>query len=744
MNSTETAVRATAMSQEKQKGGKSLKQMIEDRDRLTAETGHYYGVKEFSLRDADPMKFERFYSRIQTATMAAREVARYVAASPGGREMGEAAWGLATPEGDSLALSEGFVAHSSSFPIAVRFMSDKGYEESKRFSDGDIFVTDDGVTGGAPHPGDTYSYVAIVHDGELVGWACGINHIMEVGAPQAGSWPMFCVDTFMDGFVIPPTQTGENLKQYAWFSEMWKRRTRAGAINILDDKMRLAGCAMILQSVHAIIDEFGLEYYQRASREVIEETRRVVLDNIRSWLVPGTYENVSFRMVKYKGLQKIWAHADKDSVIHVHMNVSIDEHGRYAADMEGSSRWGYHAFNAYPGGAHIAQMMALSAGLCHNSKFTSGGRYAETMNLPKGSIYNPDTPNASHSNAWAQMLEIPTSSLGTMNRSMFMRGYCEEAFTVSGPWDAAQGDGILADGTSYGFTNFELLGACAQGAFSYRDGDPAAWFVASSLCNMGNSEEFEYLIPPLFHLGRKLEPGSCGHGKYRGGIGLTTVSWFQGTGQRLSASRAGGACSFFTEHAVGSYGGYPTPGAVTLVARGTNIQELIKTGDTPRTFQEVVEYAKDGRLKTESLSIWKSDAPETILGDNDLWAQLGGMGGGWGDPLERDPALVLEDARSGQVPADFSKGIYGVVITPEGADEFSIDEKATQEQRDKLRLNRRLNSIPAKEWWKQQRQIVLAKSLVEPVAEMLRGSMSFDNYDRHYREFWQLPDSFQF
>jgi hypothetical protein len=61
---------------------------------------------------------------------------------------------------------------------------------------------------------------------------------------------MFCVDTYMDGFVCPPTRTGEDLKQYAWWDETWKRRSRAGMMNILDDKSRLAGAAMIARSFH--------------------------------------------------------------------------------------------------------------------------------------------------------------------------------------------------------------------------------------------------------------------------------------------------------------------------------------------------------------------------------------------------------------------------------------------------------------------------------------------------------------
>jgi acetone carboxylase, alpha subunit len=136
---------------------KTLREQIAERDRMIEETGHYYGVNEFHLREEDPLKYERFYSRIHSTVLAAREVARYVAASPGGCEMGESLWVLTTPEGDSLAISLGFFSHIASFPVAIRHMADEGFDENPGIKDADVFSTDDGLTGGAPHPGDTYT-----------------------------------------------------------------------------------------------------------------------------------------------------------------------------------------------------------------------------------------------------------------------------------------------------------------------------------------------------------------------------------------------------------------------------------------------------------------------------------------------------------------------------------------------------------------------------------------------------------
>ena len=133
------------------------------------------------------------------------------------------------------AVSLGFLSHTAIFPVAVRYMADNDYDVNDGIEDGDVYAVSDGLTGGVPHPGDFYSFVPICIDGEVIAWAIGINHLMENGAPVAGSWATFSVDTFMDGLVCPPMRTGRKLKQESWWKAIWERRTRAATMNILDD-----------------------------------------------------------------------------------------------------------------------------------------------------------------------------------------------------------------------------------------------------------------------------------------------------------------------------------------------------------------------------------------------------------------------------------------------------------------------------------------------------------------------------
>jgi N-methylhydantoinase B len=54
-------------------------------------------------------------------------------------------------------------------------------------------------------------------------------------------------------------------------------------------------------------------------------------------------------------------------------------------------------------------------------------------------------------------------------------------------------------------------------------------------------------------------------------------------------------------------------------------------------------------------------------------------GGGWGDPLERDAALVLDDFLDEKIDAQHARDAYGVVI-----DAGRVDEAATAALRARL------------------------------------------------------------
>ena len=62
-------------------------------------------------------------------------------------------------------------------------------------------------------------------------------------------------------------------------------------------------------------------------------------------------------------------------------------------------------------------------------------------------------------------------------------------------------------------------------------------------------------------------------------------------------------------------------------------------------------------------------------------------GGGWGDPLERDPELVAREVRRGLVTVQGAER-YGVCVTEDGSGSLAVDAAATETLRDQMRADR--------------------------------------------------------
>ena len=60
-------------------------------------------------------------------------------------------------------------------------------------------------------------------------------------------------------------------------------------------------------------------------------------------------------------------------------------------------------------------------------------------------------------------------------------------------------------------------------------------------------------------------------------------------------------------------------------------------------------------------------------------------GGGWGDPLDRDPALVLSDVHEEKVSPTHAREAYGIVLYDEAT---RIDTTATEQLRLSMRSKR--------------------------------------------------------
>ena len=233
--------------------GKTLKEMLGERQRLTKETGCYYGLKELELYESDPLKVETLHTRLRAAMVAGREQARLISASPLAREVAELACGLFTPEGDCILQSTGIIIHIPLMGQTVEWMIMHDYEEDIGINEGDIFTSNDNMVAGM-HPPDVYDLIPIFYEGELLGWAITVIMEAELGAIASGSMPSSATERFVDGLRWSAEKTGTNDTWSKSAERNVKFNCRLGDLVLLDRKAALGANIKVREEIKNVID----------------------------------------------------------------------------------------------------------------------------------------------------------------------------------------------------------------------------------------------------------------------------------------------------------------------------------------------------------------------------------------------------------------------------------------------------------------------------------------------------------
>ena len=202
-------------------------------------------------------------------------------------------------------------------------------------------------------------------------------------------------------------------------------------------------------------------------------------------------------------------------------------------------------------------------------------------------------------------------------------------------------------GDQFSHYHFESSG---WGGRATTDGNNAVT-VPHSVCRNTPIEVFETRYPWV-HESYGLDCDVAGAGKHRGGLGIQRVMEVGGDVITVSvlADRAKGA-------PWGLFGG----------REGSRTRIELKRADEPdfRPVQEALHLVSP--TKFSNLRMYRGDKVRLTTPS----------GGGYGNPLERDPQLVARDVREGFVSRGNGELLYGVVLGDDG----EPDVKATQLRR---------------------------------------------------------------
>jgi N-methylhydantoinase B len=217
-------------------------------------------------------------------------------------------------------------------------------------------------------------------------------------------------------------------------------------------------------------------------------------------------------------------------------------------------------------------------------------------------------------------------------------------------------------------------GSNGGGAMSKTDGFP----IAGCICQRGltlTDVEITEENWPVLYLFKRFRKNSGGPGRFRGGVSME-IAWVLNDTEEMEG---GGSQSNREISGFGLFGGYPGSTNWFVTKKNTDIHQWIEAK------KEIPQELRD--LKgIEEYQPAKFPAVEPfVLKSGDVFYMNTMGGGGFGDPLDRDPLMVERDVRDGYVSLQQAFDGYGVVID---AKTLEFDLAETNKKREDLRRER--------------------------------------------------------
>ncbi|ASP61970.1 hydantoinase B/oxoprolinase family protein [Sinorhizobium meliloti] len=721
------------------KTANSLQRRLLESERLMDETGCYDGITELRLRRQDPLKFETLHTKLRAYCVSAREMARRISASPGVREVGEMVVAIYTPEGDAIALSNGIMVHVHTMSRFIKWMIRNGYEQNPCIRDGDIFANNDAFIGTVQVP-DVMDVVPIFHRGTLVGWAGAVCHELEAGGITPGGDVCLAQERFTEGLFVCAEKIGENDEIRRDYVIRCERNLRMPIYWVLDEKAKVAACIDMRESVKQLIDEVGLEYWQRLSKEFIEEGRRAQLARTRQLTVPGIYRGHTFYGHVTEGKPGFQPLADPNWLYNIPIEMEITSEGKIRLDFDGTQPWGYHSMNCTPAGMDGGMFVTLTQHMNFEGLVNDGAWMATEINIPHGTWTNPDNEMAATATSWALLLPAYGVFQRLLSRGFIARGFVEEAFVGQVNSPMIEMGGTSQYGTGFGMAHFECA-AAGSGALAIKDGLDTAYVGWNPESDMGNIEIWEQNMP-MVYIGRSIVPNSGGAGKYRGGCAFIST-WLINKTDHLRLVTSEHSSRVFDNG--GLCGGYPAPTCERHHAvRNSDIHERAERREplahTPGTDPLVSDFERT--YKGEQ--VWEEGPYITRPHKaGDIFSHAYNGGGGFGDVLERDPIKTAWDVENGFLTREAAEKVFGIILKEDAEGYPQADIDATVARRAELRKKRLKQAIPVSEWIAREQRRVEASDFAPEVAKMYRSAMKLSpRFSRDFKEFWGLASDF--
>jgi N-methylhydantoinase B len=470
----------------------------------------------------------------------------------------------------------------------------------------DIFISNDPYEAAGQHLPDIYIAKPIFHAERILAWAVALAHHSDVGGIVAGSNALGAYEIFQEGLRLPILKFIEKgvRNQAIWDIISINVRTPEKVMG--DLQAQISSCISGEREFLALVERYGVDEVLRYAAHLQDYTEELTRAELRD-MPEGTYTFTD--------------HIDGlgEKPVPVVFNLSITIKGGSAViDWEGSSAQVKGGINpSFPftkASAYAAFRSIMKADVPNCHGFTR----AIEVRAPLGSLMNPTFP-------------APCGARGISGYRMID--------CIFGAMAQAVPDRVTAD-TSGGATVPTIAGYQNGRPYVFCETFMGTWGGAAEhdgqngVPHMGANQsnvpiemiETEY---PIRIERYGLVPDTGGPGRHRGGLSLTR-EYRVLSGEAILSVRSDKRD--YPPH--GLFGGKPGAPSWNIVNPDRNRRVL------PVLMTEVAELA-----------------------EGDVYLHIMSSGGGFGDPLERDPQLVLADVKDEKVTLGHAREAYGVVVS---------------------------------------------------------------------------------
>src|ERR1700733_9052125 len=498
---------------------------------------------------------------------------------------------------------------------------------------GDVILQSDPYKcgGSISHINDWMVLVPVFYEGELVGFTSMFGHLMDVGGWVPGSMPTNATSIFGEGLRIPPLLLYRRGELNKAVLDLIMNNTRTPEMNYSDLMAIIAGCRAGEKRVIEICERFGRETYKQACQALLDRTnramRKLIVQNLPE--EPKSFEDYidddGCGNGPFKMKLTVWREA---------------EHAYF--DWTGTSPQAPGPINFYLHEGMFKMFIGVYMIMVFDPQilFNDGFYDLIHVTMPKGSLLHPDFPAAlgSRTHALSRQFDVLGGALSYN---------APEMATAAGYGSSPH---FLYSGVDKNGRSFQLMEILYGGIPGRPIGDGMDGHSWWPLFQNIPSEYLETYYPIRID-GYTTVIDSGGAGKHRGGNGVEKVFYILEDGEiSIHDDR-------HDTQPWGILGGRPPARPEKRVGRKEGSREPLPS---------------------------KIDHVRVRNGDRIVFRTAGG--GGWGDPLERDPTRTRNDVARKLMTERKAREEYGVVLT---GPKLEVDRRATDELRESMRRNRK-------------------------------------------------------